>query len=181
MFKAIETDPEKRFQTARELKQALDSFAGESRQKENRSRQPDGSRNSEPIRITVTPTVNIPRREYIRSVRRTNRIGFSLGSFALLAVLLVTGHPVISGIAANWPLVVYAGIVVTGIGYFFYFKGIEESDATTGSMAFFIKPAIAPVFAIIILHETVLWNTVVGIILLISASAITIRDKFRKH
>ena len=90
VFKAIETDPEKRFQTARELKQALDSFAGESRQKENRSRQPDGSRNSEPIRITVTPTVNIPRREYIRSVRRTNRIGFSLGSFALLAAVLVT-------------------------------------------------------------------------------------------
>lgn len=108
-------------------------------------------------------------------------ISFFLGSFALLAVLLATGHPVTAGIAENWPLVVYAGVVVTGIGYFFYFMGIKESDATTGSMAFFIKPAIAPIFAILILHETVLWNTVVGIILLISASAITIRDKFRRH
>ena len=107
-------------------------------------------------------------------------ISFFLGSMALLIALLAMGHPVISGLRENWPLVAYAGIVVTGIGYFFYFKGIEKSDATTGSMAFFIKPAIAPIFAVIILHETILWNTVVGIILLITASAITIRDKFRK-
>ena len=99
----------------------------------------------------------------------------------MLAVLLATGHPVVSGLKENWPLVVYAGIVVTGIGYFFYFKGIEKSDATTGSMAFFIKPAIAPIFAVMILHETILWNTIIGIILLISASAITILDNFRKH
>ena len=108
-------------------------------------------------------------------------ISFFLGSFALLAVLLATGHPVVSGLKENWPLVVYAGIVVTGIGYFFYFKGIEKSDATTGSMAFFIKPAIAPIFAVMILHETILWNTIVGIILLISASAVTILDNFRKR
>ena len=107
-------------------------------------------------------------------------ISFFLGSMALLIALLAMGHPVMSGLRENWPLVVYAGVVVTGIGYFFYFKGIEKSDATTGSMAFFIKPAIAPIFAVIILHETILWNTVVGIILLITASAITIRDKFRK-
>ena len=107
-------------------------------------------------------------------------ISFILGSLALLAVILVTGHPVTDGVIENWPVVVYAGIVVTGIGYFFYFKGIEESDATTGSMTFFIKPAIAPVFAVMILHETILWNTVAGIVLLLLASAITIQDKFRK-
>ena len=107
-------------------------------------------------------------------------ISFILGSLSLLAVILVTGHPVVSGIAENWPVIVYAGIVVTGIGYFFYFKGIKESDATTGSMTFFVKPAIAPVFAVLILHETILWNTVIGILLLLTASAVTIKDKFRK-
>ena len=48
------------------------------------------------------------------------------------------------------------------------------SDATTGSMTFFIKPVIAPILAMLILHETILWNTVVGIILLIIASTLTL-------
>ena len=106
-------------------------------------------------------------------------ISFILGSLSLLAVILATGHPVMAGVTENLPVIIYAGIVVTGIGYFFYFKGIEKSDATTGSITFFIKPAIAPIFAVLILHETILWNTIAGIILLIAASAITILDKFR--
>lgn len=62
------------------------------------------------------------------------------------------------------------------MGYIIYFLAIRESDASTGSITFFIKPAIAPVFAILLLHESVYWNTVVGIVLLIVASVITITD-----
>ena len=92
-----------------------------------------------------------------------------------------TGHPVVAGLAENLAVVLYCGIVVTGIGYLFYFLAIRYSDASTGSITFFVKPAIAPVFAVIILHETVYWNTIVGIVLLVIASVITISDTVIKN
>ncbi|MBE6041246.1 MAG: DMT family transporter [Clostridiales bacterium] len=103
-------------------------------------------------------------------------ISFILGSLVLLVVILIMGRPVIAGVAENLPIVLYCGIAVTGLGYMFYFLAIKGSDASTGSIAFFIKPAIAPFFAVIFLHETIQWNTIVGIILLITASVITITD-----
>lgn len=118
-----------------------------------------------------------------RSIKRIGTItqtsvSFIVGALILLVVTAVTGHPVISGLAENIWVVLYCGIVVTGIGYLFYFMAIRYSDASTGSITFFIKPAIAPVFAVIILHETVYWNTIVGIVILIAASVITIADAF---
>lgn len=99
---------------------------------------------------------------------------FLYGAAVLLGFLLITGRPVLSGVAGNVPIVVYTGVLVTGIGYYCYFKAIEVSDASTGSFAFFLKPAIAPVIAVIVLHETILWNTVIGIILILIASFINI-------
>ena len=52
---------------------------------------------------------------------------------------------------------------------------IKNSDAATGSLAFFIKPAIAPVMAVIFLKETILWNTYIGIALILAASYMNIR------
>lgn len=108
-------------------------------------------------------------------------ISFIVGSLILLAVTAATGRPVAEGIADNLAVVLYCGIAVTGIGYLFYFLAIRYSDASTGSITFFIKPAIAPVFAVIMLRETVRWNTIVGIILLVTASVITITDTVLKR
>ena len=107
-------------------------------------------------------------------------VSFIIGSLILMVITAVTGRPVISGVADNLAVVLYCGIIVTGLGYLFYFIAIRYSDATTGSITFFIKPAIAPVFAVLILHETVYWNTIVGIVILITASVITIMDTFEK-
>ena len=103
-------------------------------------------------------------------------ISFLFGSLLLLIALLVTGRPVFAGIADNWLLVAYIGIVVTGVGYIFYFTAIRYSDATTGAIAFYIKPAIAPILAVIFLGEHIYWNTVVGVVLLIGASILILRD-----
>ena len=105
-------------------------------------------------------------------------IGFYFGSTVLLIALLVTGRPVIAGVTDNLPLVLYVGIVVTGIGYLVYFLGVLYSDASTGSVSFFIKPAIAPFFAVAVLHETIYWNTILGIVLLLIGSVLTIYDTF---
>ena len=99
---------------------------------------------------------------------------FLYGSAVLLILLLITGKLVLAGIADNIWIVIYTGIFVTGIGYYCYFKAIELADAATGSFAFFIKPAIAPIIAMIVLKETILWNSVVGIVLILIASAINL-------
>lgn len=102
-------------------------------------------------------------------------ISFILGSLVLLVVVAVSGRPVFAGVADQLPLVLYVGIFVTGLGYFSYFKAIKMSDAATGSLAFFLKPAIAPVMAVIFLGETILWNTYIGIGLILLASYMNIK------
>lgn len=97
-------------------------------------------------------------------------ISFLYGAAVLMIILMILGRPVIAGLSANIPVIIYTGVVVTGLGYYCYFKAIELSDASTGSIAFFLKPAIAPVIAVIVLRETILWNTVVGILLILTAS-----------
>lgn len=102
--------------------------------------------------------------------------GFIAGSLVLLVVLLVSDRPVFEGVLDNFRIVMYCGIFVTGLGYMFFFLAIRHSDASTGAVAFFIKPAIAPVLAIIFLHEKIFWNTVTGVLLLMAASFISLYD-----
>lgn len=108
-------------------------------------------------------------------------ISFILGSLILLIIILITGRPVVAGVADNIALVLYVGIFVTGLGYFFYFMAIKASDASTGSLAFFLKPAIAPLMAVIFLKETILWNTYVGIGCILLASYINIRYQRKEN
>ena len=108
-------------------------------------------------------------------------ISFIMGAVVLLAITAISGRPVFSGMTESPLLLAYIGVVVTGIGYLTYFIAIKYSDATTGSLTFFVKRAIAPVLAVIILHEQVMWNTILGILLLLSASFITIRDAFKQR
>ena len=102
-------------------------------------------------------------------------ISFILGSLILFIIILITGKPVVAGVTDSFILVLYVGIFVTGLGYYSYFMAIKNSDAATGSLAFFIKPAIAPVMAVIFLKETILWNTYIGIGLILAASYMNIR------
>ena len=101
-------------------------------------------------------------------------ISFVLGAFILMVITSVIDRPVMAGITDNIPIILYTGIIVTGGGYFFYFKAIELADAATGAFAFFLKPAIAPVIAVIVLGEHILWNTYFGIGLILAASLINI-------
>lgn len=90
VLKAMSTEPENRYGSAEELKKALNAFTSRFRKEENRARNEAEGKTGGPLKVSVTPTVNIPRREYIRSVRRTNRIGFSLGTFALLSMAVAS-------------------------------------------------------------------------------------------
>jgi len=95
--------------------------------------------------------------------------------------MIFMGRPILTGILDNLIMVLYISVFVTGFGYYFYFMAIKNSDASTASMAFFIKPAIAPIFAVLILKDVLLWNTYLGIVLILAASFITLMSgKIRK-
>lgn len=101
-------------------------------------------------------------------------ISFIFGAILLMIFMLIIGRPVVSGISDNIPIILYTGIIVTGLGYYSYFKSIDLAGASTGAFAFFLKPAIAPVIAVIVLHETILWNTIAGIVMVLIASLLNI-------
>lgn len=101
-------------------------------------------------------------------------LSFILGSMVLLLLMLGLGRPVMEGVLENIWMVLYISVFVTGVGYYSYFMAIKHSDATTASIVFFIKPAVAPVFAVVILHDVLLWNTYLGIFLVLLASFVSL-------
>ena len=108
-------------------------------------------------------------------------LSFLYGSAVLLVAMVIMDRPVLAGLAENWMVVAYVSVFVTGIGYLAYFKAIEYSDATTGSITFLIKPAIAPFIAMILLGEALLWNSYVGLVLILAASLINLLENRAQH
>lgn len=89
---------------------------------------------------------------------------------------------ILQGIGLNTlPNLIFIGIGITGLGYTFYFLSMEETSAATASLVFYIKPALAPVLALIILHESIAVNTIAGIILIITGSCVTFISNRRRE
>jgi drug/metabolite transporter (DMT)-like permease len=70
--------------------------------------------------------------------------------------------------------------MITGLGYLFYFLAMEISDAATASIVFFVKPALAPVLAVIALRETIGVNGLLGILFIFVGSYINLREQKAK-
>lgn len=114
----------------------------------------------------------------IGSIPQTS-ISFIMGSLTLLLADIIFKEPILEGITvSDFPVLMYISIGITGLGYLFYFKAIDKSDAATASIVFFIKPALAPIFAVIILNENIGWTGIAGILLILAGSFINLRSKF---
>jgi drug/metabolite transporter (DMT)-like permease len=108
-------------------------------------------------------------------------LSFLFGSLTMLPILWFVGKPVVSGInAGNILLVLYIGIMVSGLGYLFYFLIMERADAATASIVFFVKPALAPVIAVLVLDESMRMSGVFGIMLILISSFINLKKPKRK-
>ncbi len=103
-------------------------------------------------------------------------LSFIFGSLTLLVVMFFIGSPVIAGVKENIWIVLYTSFAVTCLGYLFYFLAIKNSDAVTGSITFFLKIVIAPIMAVIVLGEHLMWNTYAGIVFMLLASFMNIRQ-----
>jgi len=102
------------------------------------------------------------------------------GSLILLVLLWIMDKPVWQGVPENIGIILYTGIVVTGFGYLFLFLGIKYSDASTGSIAFFLKIVIAPILSVIVLNDVLEWNSYIGIGLVLLSSYLNLRGVGKK-
>lgn len=104
-------------------------------------------------------------------------IGFIFGSLVMLPILWILKKPVISGISTdNMLMILYVSIMITGLGYLFYFLAMEKSDAATASIVFFVKPGIAPIIAVVFLDEVIRLNGFIGIGLIFVGSLINLKS-----
>ncbi|MEA1960543.1 MAG: EamA family transporter [Bacillota bacterium] len=103
-----------------------------------------------------------------------SRIGIVSAFLSQAGLTAFSNIPIIQGINMhNLINLIYVSIFITGLGYMFYFSAMEETSAITASVVFFIKPALAPVLALIILHESIAANTIAGMVFIIAGSCIT--------
>lgn len=95
---------------------------------------------------------------------------------------IVVDIPILAGINAdNIAALLYLGVVVTGLGFLFYFKAMEKSSASTASVVFFIKPALAPLFCFLILRESLTMHTLIGIALMLAGAYIMMSSSEHKQ
>ncbi len=97
-----------------------------------------------------------------------NTVAFFSGAFVLLIAGMVLGIDITFSFSLkNWLYIIYLGLFVTGLAYILFFEGLKHISAATGSMFFFLKPALASIFAVLILKEHLSPSQVVGIVLII--------------
>lgn len=121
----------------------------------------------------------------------TTAMSFIIGSIELLLFILISkiplvadffhsihlsdfaAIPILQGITlSRIPVLLYISLGVTGLGYAFYFMAMERTTASTVSLVFFIKPALATLLAYLFLHEPIHFNMVAGILFILLGSGI---------
>ena len=113
--------------------------------------------------------------EKIGDIPQTS-LSFIFGSLVMMVVMLIMDKPIVSGIEwGNIPLIIYLGVFVTGIGYYFYFEAIHACGPSNASIVFFLKPIFAPIVAFIILQEPITNNIIIGLVFILAGSYINIR------
>ena len=88
---------------------------------------------------------------------------------------LFANVPFFQGITPeSLPYFLFVGIVNTAAGYVFHMLAIEKTSAIYGSLVFFFKPILAPIFAFLILGEAITPTILLGIAMFLIGSLLGI-------
>lgn len=86
-----------------------------------------------------------------------------IGGLCILPIAFqFEGFPLATYGAADWWGMAYLSLVGTALGYFLFIYGIGHVEAGIGSMAFFLKPFLAALFAWMILDEELTLPLLIG-------------------
>ena len=101
--------------------------------------------------------------------------GAGAAAFRSLGLSLYAEVPVFSTLTAqSLPWLLYLGAINTGLGFVFHMLAMEKTTAQTASLIFFLKPMLAPLFALAFLHEAIRPNMRLGILCFLVGSGIAI-------
>lgn len=101
--------------------------------------------------------------------------------FRSMGLSIFSEVPLLEGITLRTiPSLLYVGICVTGLGYTFYFLAMEATDAATAALVFYIKPVLAPLFALAVLGEAITGRMALGIVFILAGSLIAFLPVLRK-
>lgn len=86
------------------------------------------------------------------------------GAFQAVGLDIFCNIPFLSGInLTTLPYFLYICVINSAAGYVFHMVAMEKTSASMTSLVFFFKPIIAPVIALVVLHEAITTNMIVGI------------------
>lgn len=90
--------------------------------------------------------------------------------------------PVLTNVTPEHFLVLFfISVCVTGGGFAFYFLAMQRGGVAMASLVFFIKPALAPILAMILIHEHLTTNMLIGILIIILGSVVSFIDNQRQQ
>ncbi|MBQ4155200.1 MAG: EamA family transporter [Clostridia bacterium] len=96
-----------------------------------------------------------------------------ISSLVLLPyVLLTQGFSGVKLDAKLVVLVIFIGIVHTGIAYMLYFGSVQKVKAQTAALFSYIDPVLAVILSAVLLKESINTLTIIGAVLILGASAI---------
>lgn len=109
-------------------------------------------------------------------------ISFLAGCLFLLPLMLGLKIPLLKLEPNLLPHLFYLGILTTGVAYMLYFYGLAHVNTTSGALIYFLKPVMAAIFSVIILHETLNLNFYLGTLIILAALIIVnFKQFFRVH
>ena len=92
-----------------------------------------------------------------------------------LGLSIYADVPILSTLtAASLPWLIYLGAINTGLGFVFHMLAMEKTSAQTASLIFFLKPILAPLFALAFIHEEIRLNMWLGILCFLIGSGVAI-------
>lgn len=100
-----------------------------------------------------------------------SHISLTAAWFSSNGLSMFANIPLFKGFSlSTLPALLYICIVNSGIGYACYFMAMEKTSAQTTSLVFFFKPILAPTLALILLHEIIPFNMLIGILFILLGS-----------
>ncbi|WP_336433363.1 DMT family transporter [[Bacillus] enclensis] len=67
----------------------------------------------------------------------------------------------------EWAHILFLGVFVSGIGYWYWGKALEMMDASKVSMFLYLEPLVTLIAAIILLHEKIMFASILGGVIII--------------
>ena len=103
---------------------------------------------------------------------------FLAGAVWLSPVLLWAEAPA-RQLVLGWPLLLYLGVVATGLAYAAYTTGLTTVSAAAAGIVSLLEPLTATVLGVVLFHERLGRAGVVGAVLLASALILLVREEAR--